>query len=111
MNSRVKDKFDGWEISFNRNVHMYCHALSVKKGARKFSIDCEDLPTHEKTIGIWLYNLKAPDEIKRELQSVLLKWANQFKVKFKIYVSRDEFCTNSSGAGYRRRYAHQGISR
>lgn len=98
MDSAVKDKVDGWEISFNRNVHMYCHALSVKKGERKFSIDCEDLPTPEKTIGIWLYNLKAPDEIKKELQNVLLKWADQFEVIFKIYVSRDEFCTNSNGA-------------
>ncbi|EDY87312.1 hypothetical protein GP5015_2491 [gamma proteobacterium HTCC5015] len=77
---------------------MYCHALSVEKGGRKFSIDCEDLPTREKTIGIWLYNLKATDGIKNELRDVLLKWANNFEVIFKIYVSRDEFCTNSYGA-------------
>ena len=98
MKSTINDKVDGWEISFSRNVHMYCHALSVNKGQRKFIIDCEDLPTHEKTIGIWLHNLKESDEIKRELRNVLLKWANQFKVKFKIYVSLDEFCTNSYGA-------------
>ena len=35
---------------------------------------------------------------KRELQGVLLQWANKLEVKFEIYVSRDEFVTSNFGA-------------
>ena len=94
MDRNIEDNVDGWEISLNRNVHMYCHALTVKKGQHRMNIDCEDLPTKEKTIGIWLHNLNAPNELKEQLQQVLLKWAKQFEVKFQIYVSRDEYFTN-----------------
>ena len=86
MERNLKEMLDGWEISLNRNVHMYTHALSVKKGAYKLSIDCEDLPTDVKTIGIWLYNLDVPDALKNELKELLQKWSKQFEVKFRIYV-------------------------
>lgn len=73
---------------------MYCHALSVEKGQHKFSIDCEDLPTHEKTIGIWLYNSKIPEAMLSDIKELLRKWASEFDVKFQIYTSKDEFVTN-----------------
>jgi len=98
MDRTIKDKIDGWDISLQRNVHMYCHSLSVQKSQNKFSIDCEDLPTEEKTIGIWLYNLDAPEKIVKELQNVLLQWANKFEVKFLIYTSKDVFITNNHNA-------------
>jgi hypothetical protein len=91
MDRIVKDKMDGWDISLQRNVHMYCHALSVKIGPHEFSIDCEDLVTEEKTIGIWLYNSKIPDAMVGELKKVLRKWASQYDVKFHIHTSKDEF--------------------
>jgi hypothetical protein len=73
---------------------MPCHALSVAKGQYKFSIDCEDLPTYEKTIGIWLYNSKIPEAMVDELQNLLLKWANSYDVKCLIYKSKNEYLTN-----------------
>ena len=95
MERNLKETLDGWEISLNRNIHMYTHALSVKKGGYKLNIDCEDLPTYVKTIGIWLYNLDVPDTLKTELKDLLLKWTRQFEVNFQIYISRDKFVTNA----------------
>lgn len=95
MERTINETVDGWEISLNRNVHMYCHALSVSKGNQRISIDCEDLPSEEKTIGIWLHNLDAPISLKEELQQVLLKWASKYEVKFRIYLTRDDFATNN----------------
>ena len=94
MDRNVKDNIDGWDISLQRNIHMYCHALSVKKAQHDFSIDSEDLVTEEKTIGIWLYSSKIPQSMVGELQNVLLKWSSKYDVKFQIYKSKDEFVTN-----------------
>ncbi len=91
MERSVKGKIDGWDISLQRNVHMYCHALSVVKGEHKFSIDCEDLPTKEKTIGIWLCSSAIPEAMISEVQATLLKWASDFEIKFQIYTSKDAF--------------------
>ena len=94
MDRNVKDNVDGWDISIQRNIHMYCHALSVKKGQHNFSIDSEDLVTEEKTIGIWLYSSKIPEAMVGELQNVLLKWSKKYDVKFQIYKSKNDFVTN-----------------
>lgn len=94
MERNVNDTIDGWGISLQRNVHMYTHALSVQSGKSKFSISCEDLPTNEKTIGIWLYTSAIPKNTLDELQLVLLKWAKKYPIKFQIYVSKDNFVTN-----------------
>ena len=98
MDRDVKDKVDGWDISLQRNVHMYCHALSVEKGQHKFSIACEDLPSHEKTIGIWLYNSKIPETMIGELSKILLKWAGRSEITFQIHTSKDEFVTSKNSA-------------
>ena len=94
MERNVSDNIDGWHISLQRNVHMYTHALSIQKGKSNFSISCEDLPTNEKTIGIWLYTSTVPQERLSELQKVLLKWAKKYSIKFQIYVSKNDFATN-----------------
>ncbi|MEP1382864.1 MAG: hypothetical protein ABJK64_03635 [Paraglaciecola sp.] len=94
MDRNIKDKIDGWDISLQRNIHMYCHALSVEKNQYKFSIDCEDLVTEEKTIGVWLYSSEIPEIMIIDLQKVLLKWASKYDVKFQIHTSKDEFVTN-----------------
>lgn len=94
MDRNLKDKIDGWDISLQRNVHMYCHSLAVAKKQYKFSIDCEDIPAHEKTIGIWLYNSNIPEAMVDELQSLLLKWASKYDAKFQIYKNKNEFVTN-----------------
>ena len=74
IDSKIIDKVEGWEISLNRNVYMYYHSLSVKKGDHKISISCEDLPTKDKTIGVWVYTLEESEEIKKELAEALLDW-------------------------------------
>lgn len=94
MDRNVKDKIDGWDISIQRNIHMYCHALSMKNGPHNFSINCEDMVTEEKTIGIWLYSSEIPAPMVDEVQNVLLKWAGKYDVRFQIYRNRDEFVTN-----------------
>jgi len=94
MERNVNDKIDNWDISLQRNVHMYTHALSIKSGQSKFSIDCEDLPTEEKTIGIWLYTSDIPKSRIDEVLQVLLKWAKQYPIKFQIYSSKNDFVSN-----------------
>ncbi len=94
MERNVNDKIDGWDISLQRNVHMYTHALSIQSGQSKFSIDCEDLPAEEKTIGIWLYTSTIPQSRVGEVQQALLKWAKQFPMKFQIYSSKNDFVNN-----------------
>lgn len=94
MERNVNDNIEGWSISLQRNVHMYTHALSMQKGKARFIISCEDLPTNEKTIGIWLYTSTIPQDKLAELQQVLLKWTKQYSIKFQIYVSKDDFVTN-----------------
>ncbi|MES9934583.1 MAG: hypothetical protein ABW162_17410 [Candidatus Sedimenticola sp. PURPLELP] len=95
MERNINQSVDGWTISLNRNVHMYTHSLSVNKGKNSINIDCEDLPTKVKTIGIWLHNLDVSDTLKKEIQNALLKWVNQFDVTFQIYITKDEFITNN----------------
>jgi len=94
MERSVNDKIDSWDISLQRNVHMYTHALSIQCGGSKFSIDCEDLPTEEKTIGIWLYTSTIPQSKVGEVQEVLLKWAKQYPIKFQIYAGKNDFVTS-----------------
>ncbi len=90
----IENTVDEWRICFRRNVHMYSHDLSVSKGQEKFGLDCEDLPTAEKTIGIWLHNSVIPSAKVGELQGVLLKWASTLEIRFQIYTSNHEFVSN-----------------
>ena len=98
MERKIVDKVESCEIFLNRYVHMYCHELSVKRGRHQIAISCEDLPTKEKTIGIWLNTLEEPEEIKKELAHVLHAWTNKLEVKFQIYTSRDNFLPNKISA-------------
>lgn len=91
MKRNIDNKIDGWDISFRRNVHMYTHALSIQSGQSKFNIDCEDMPTGEQTIGIWLYSSTIPHSRVGEIQQVLLKWAKQYPIKFQIYTGKNDF--------------------
>ena len=94
MEKTIRGNIQGWEISFTRNVHMYCHSLSANKGQNEIAIQCEDLAVEEKTVGIWLYDLKISEEIKKELQQIILLWADSLEEKIKIYTSQDEFIYN-----------------
>ncbi|MDN3640869.1 hypothetical protein QWY82_18865 [Simiduia curdlanivorans] len=85
MDSKTeKYSVDGWNISLQRNVHMYCHSLSVENSQYRFNIECEDLPTHEKTIGIWLHNSKIPVAMITELKDILLRWSESLEIEVEI---------------------------
>lgn len=94
MEQNTKDTIEGWNLDLMRNVHMYAHALTVQKGNYKFSINCEDLVTKEKTIGIWLYNSDIPEKLINDIKNILLIWAKKQSVIIKIYSSKNEFVTN-----------------
>ncbi|SMF04024.1 hypothetical protein SAMN02745866_00323 [Alteromonadaceae bacterium Bs31] len=90
MDRNVRENVDGWDIYFQRNVHMYTHALSKKMGGFKFSISSEDLPVKEKTIGVWLYTSSIPESMLENIQAVLIKWAKRYEIKFQLYASKEE---------------------
>ena len=94
MGKTIKDNIQGWEISFTRNVHMYCHRLTAIKEQHEINIQCEDLAAEEKTVGVWLYDLGISEEIEKDLQKIILRWANSLDERVKIYTSRDEFIYN-----------------
>ena len=94
MERNLRETFLGWEMLLNRNVYMYTHSLTIRNGEQKFSIDCEDLPAAEKTIGIWLHSLDLPEQKKTEVIDLLQQWTKRFDVKFHIYITKDKFVTN-----------------
>jgi len=89
MKSTVRHKIGNWLITFTSNVHMYCHDLSARKGNYTIQIPCEDLPSKDKTMGIWLHDLEASAKHKEELKTVLLEWADMMGVRCMVYTSRD----------------------
>ncbi len=95
MSRKTSENFGKWEISFSPNVHMYCHALTATKGEYRIDLPCEDLPTKEKSIGVWLHDLDISAKHKKELQVVLLEWANSLEVKCRVYVNKEEFVSNA----------------
>jgi len=94
MKNEIVEVIGNWEISLIKNVHMYTHALSVKKGEYQVSIPCEDLPTSKKTLGIWLYNLNLSNKHIEELKPALLELATKQNVLCKVYVSPEEYVSN-----------------
>lgn len=90
MNTKIGD----WQLSFSKNVHMYCHDLIAKNGQCCIRIPCEDLPVEENIIGVWLYDLDISAKHHEELQLALLEWANGLGIKCKVYINRDKFVTN-----------------
>jgi len=96
VNRKIVEKFEGWEIYLNRNVHMYSHKLvmtNLNNKKHNFVIPCEDL-ADEKGIYIDLGVLKISSEEKKEIAKILMSWTKKFSVLFKIYISSDDFYTN-----------------
>ncbi len=94
MERSLEDKIDGWMISLKRNIHMYTHELTISKGSQSYSIDCEDLPSNEKTIGIWLYTLNVSSKIMEQLKALLLKWASNCDICFQIYTAKNSYVSS-----------------
>ena len=74
-----KSKIEGWDLSLNKNVHMYCHKLSASRGSQTFDIPCEDTP--DGHIGVWLDSLDYPDSLSISLNIFF----SQLNENYKIY--------------------------
>ena len=97
MPKKVEDVVLGWEVYFERNLHMYTHSLLLSKNGMKYSINCEWLGSGSKdgnAVGIWLYSLDVIDDIKKELINVLSLWASKFPVHIRLLISKTEFIDN-----------------
>ena len=94
MERKVVDKLGDWQITLNRNVHMYSHVLLLRSKNHSLEIPCEDLAMEEKTIGIWLYPLDESKELITELANVLTNWSKKFDTNFRIYTNETDFLTN-----------------
>jgi len=89
QNKRVE--INGWSILLSNNVYMFYHSLSVEKKNEKISIPCEDLPTKEKMLGIWLDDIDTSNSTQDELRSVMLAWANEMEVHCQIYLNEETY--------------------
>jgi hypothetical protein len=85
---------NGWAVKFAKNVHMYSHSLEVSKGRWWYAITCEDLPMTGGVIGMWLYELNLDEEARRNLLKGLVDWAGARGIKYRIYISRENYETN-----------------
>ena len=85
---------NGWNIDFQKNIHMYCHSLIVKKGNKQYEVPCEDTPTG--SLGIWLYEIGFDETTLSDLQASLTEWAKSAGLTYRIYNTPDAWVTNRS---------------
>ena len=86
---------NGWDIQFQKNVHMYCHRLVVAKADRSYEIPCEDTP--DGFIGVWLYEVGLESPLQQDLVAALVKWAESIGRACKIYETRDSYVSITAG--------------
>ncbi len=91
MTGEKESEHKGWTIFFDKNVHMYCHALAASKGDQLFQIPCEDIPLGDGLVGIWPYELGLSGPVYSELIAALHDWARASGLRYRIYVTRDCF--------------------
>lgn len=84
---------NGWTILFQKNVHMYWHSLNVSKGVWQYQIPCEDSPLSDVGVLMWLYELNLDDVIFQDLLTGLTQWANSSGIKYRLYLTKDEYRT------------------
>lgn len=83
---------DDWTIRFQKNVHMYCHRLTVAKGDKRYEIQCEDTPAG--FVGIWLHELDLDEKSLGELAMRLYDWAQSSGFLFRIYPTKETWIAN-----------------
>ncbi len=91
MSGEIISEHKGWTISFEKNVHMYCHTLAASKGDQLFQIPCEDAPLSENLIVMWPYEMGLGGLAYSELIAALHDWARTQDLHYRIYVTRDRF--------------------
>ena len=87
---------NGWSITFQKNVHMYCHRIGVAKGNLQYDVPCEDTP--EGFVGVWLYEIGLDEPVLQNLLACIVEWANSAGFRYRIYTARDSYVTNESSA-------------
>lgn len=80
---------NGWKVRFRRNIHMYCHSLTVSKHNLELQVPCEDTP--DGYVGIWPYDLDIPEARYRDLLVALRSWAQTIQSDYRLYSTRDEY--------------------
>nr|CAP48716.1 putative integron gene cassette protein [uncultured bacterium] len=83
---------NGWNIEFQKNIHMYCHRLITTKGDKHYEVPCEDTPAG--FVGIWLYGLELDEMTLSDLQAGLVEWAESSGCTYRIYNTRGVYLTN-----------------
>jgi len=91
MSHETVSEHNGWAISFEKNVHMYCHALAASKGNQSFQISCEDAPLGEGLVVMWPYALGLSGPVYSDLVAALHDWARAGGLRYRIYVAQNRF--------------------
>ena len=90
-----KSTHNGWDISFKKNIHMYCHSLTAKKDGREIEVPCEDMAVCDG-VGVWPYTLDLEKEIYSDLLEALRDWVDEQEFDYRLYTTRDDFETNAT---------------
>lgn len=85
---------NGWAIRLQKNVHMYCHSLRASKGGSSHVIPCEDSPLSEGLVVMWLYEMNVDEATRQDLLKGLIQWALASGIKYRLYLTRDDYQTN-----------------
>lgn len=85
--------FNGWQVDFQRNVHMYCHHLTASKGDLEVEVPCEDTPGG--FVGIWPYDLIVDAAVYNGLLEALREWARTLGLNYRLYSTRVDFEENT----------------
>jgi len=83
---------NGWNVEFQKNIHMYCHRLVATKGNKQYEVPCEDTPAG--FLGIWLHGLELDETTINEMQADLAEWAGSSGFTYRIYDTQDTYLSN-----------------
>jgi hypothetical protein len=83
--------YNGWVISFKKNVHMYTHSLKAEKNGETYDIPCEDTPFD--FVAIWPYQLNLEDPLLQDLIHGLRDWIEQTDMTYRLYTTGDDYLT------------------
>jgi len=89
--AKKSQSHNGWNIQFTKNVHMYCHSLRVSKEGSVYDVPCEDSPTSEVGMVMWLYELSLEENRLQDLAEGLLQWAKATSINCRLYLTTEDY--------------------
>lgn len=72
-------------FKLEKNIHMYNHLLTIKKGQQSYKAIVESAPTKEETILLWLEDFGLPAEDIEPIKDELMKWFAMQDIKCIFY--------------------------